>query len=170
MVLWSTIVVSVLWGLTVMFVRDPVQPSPGIEQGVIGSLLERQVTRTGMSVLLLTDLDDFSCQLCLEDFLSFCDSLTVLYSSGALRVQGLVKRDGRHAEAIQAHMVQGWARGNAFTFPILLDRDSVYERSGVRRTTLICVDENNKVVMQETFPLGAGKRAEILRQLSRSVG
>jgi len=166
MLLWSTTIVSILWSMIAMFVLDPAHSSLRIEQRVIGWFLESQPTASGFNVLLLADLDDFGCQLCLEDFVSFCDSLTVLHSSIGLSVQLLVKRDGRHSEPIQAHMLRGWAKGNGFTFPVLLDRDSVYERSGVRRTTLICVDGNKKVVMQETFPLGPGRREEILHQLS----
>jgi hypothetical protein len=116
-------------------------------------------------VVLLADFDDFGCQLCLDDFLAFCDSLNCQKYRSILGVRLLARRDSTRSAAEQARLLEGWAAGNRYLFPVSVDSGGVFEQSGVGKTSAIVIDRDGRLLEVAHFPTGPGKRLEILRAI-----
>ena len=101
---------GLLWGIGVIAWPSPLTPQSA---GIPFPLPLRGDTSGGArpSVLLLADFDDFGCQLCLDDFLAFCDSLNGDNFRTAVRVRLLARRDSARGPA-QERLLEGWASGN----------------------------------------------------------
>jgi hypothetical protein len=117
------------------------------------------------AVILLADFDDFGCQLCLDDFLAFCDSLNGERFRSAVRVRLVARRDSARSGAAQARMLEGWASGNRYLFPVSVDSESLFERSGVEKTSAIVLGVDGHLVDVAHFPTGSDKRNELLRAI-----
>ena len=115
------------------------------------------------AVLLLADFDDFSCQLCLDDFLAFCDSLNTQRVRSAVTVRLVARRDSERSVEAQSRMLEGWASGNGYLFPVTLDSVQLFERSGVEKTSALVIDSDGRLVDIAHFPTGTRRRNEILR-------
>jgi hypothetical protein len=116
-------------------------------------------------VILLADFDDFGCQLCLDDFLAFCDSLNGERLRSAVSVRLVARRDSARSGAAQARMLEGWASGNRYRFPVSVDSESLFERSGVGKTSAIVLGVDGHLIDIAHFPTGSDKRNELLRAI-----
>ena len=117
------------------------------------------------AVLLLADFDDFGCQLCLDDFLAFCDSLNGARFRTAVSVRLVARRDSARSSPDQARMLEGWVAGNRYMFPASVDSEGLFERSGVGKTSAIVLGADGHLVDIAHFPTGSGKRNELLRAI-----
>lgn len=123
-------------------------------------------TRDRPSVLLLADFDDFGCRLCLDDFLAFCDSLNGARFLSAVSIRLVARRDTSRTTPDQARIVNGWAAGNGYRFSVSVDADSLFEHSGVGKTSAIILAADGKLIDIAHFPTGRLKRTEILRAIA----
>ena len=117
------------------------------------------------AVLLLADFDDFGCQLCLDDFLAFCDSLNGARFRSSVSVRLIARRDSARSGPAQARMLEGWAAGNRYQFPVSVDSESLFERSGVGKTSAIVLGVGGRLLDIAHFPTGSDKRNELLRAI-----
>jgi len=117
------------------------------------------------AVILLADFDDFGCQICLDDFLAFCDSLNGEKFRSAVDVRLLARRDTLRTGPSQARMLEGWAAGNMYMFPVSLDTGGVFERSGVGKTSAILTGADGRLIDVAHFPTGSERRDELLRAI-----
>ena len=115
-----------------------------------------------LSVLLLADFEDFGCQLCLDDFLAFCDSLNTGPFRSTIGVRLIARRDPARNARDQARLLAGWASGNGYGFPVSVDADSLFERSGVGKTSAILVAADGRLLDIVHFPTGSLRRNQIL--------
>ena len=118
------------------------------------------------AVLLIADFADFGCQLCLDDFLAFCDSLNGLAAGGVPRIRLVARRDSTRTIADQSRMLEGWASGNGYRFPVAVDTDSLFERSSAQKTSAIIWGKDGLLRDFARFPVGPGRRQALLRLLS----
>ncbi|HTR99111.1 MAG TPA: MauE/DoxX family redox-associated membrane protein [Bacteroidota bacterium] len=117
------------------------------------------------AVMLIADFGDFGCQLCLDDFLAFCDSLNGMASRGVPRVRLVARRDTTRTPAGQARLLEGWASGNGYRFPVEVDTDSLFERTAAQKTSAILWGKDGRLIDFARFPLGPARRLELLRAL-----
>jgi len=117
------------------------------------------------AVMLIADFGDFGCQLCLDDFLAFCDSLNGMATRGVPRVRLVARRDTTRSPASQARMLAGWASGNGYRFPVEVDTDSLFERTAAQKTSAILWGKDGRLIDFARFPLGPARRLELLRAL-----
>ena len=118
------------------------------------------------AVMLIADFGDFGCQLCLDDFLAFCDSLNCMAAHGFPRVRLVARRDSTRTPVNQARMLEGWASGNGYRFPVEVDMDSLFERTSAEKTSAIVWGRDGRLVDFARFPLGPTRRKELLRALT----
>jgi uncharacterized membrane protein len=117
------------------------------------------------AVILLADFDDFGCQLCLDDFLAFCDSLNGGRFRSAVSVRLIARRDSTRSVSAQSRMIEGWASGNSYLFPVSVDSGAVFERSGVGKTSAIIVAADGRLLDVVHFPAGILRRNEVLQAI-----
>jgi hypothetical protein len=58
-------------------------------------------------------------------------------------------------------------RGNGYTLRAELDRDSLFEKSGVKTTSVLAFDDAGRLLIDAPFPLGEERRRELLDALRR---
>lgn len=159
-------VAALLWGSALIVWPHPEADDGGAIQ-VPASLLREESGNAPRrpAVLLLADFGDFGCQLCLEDFLAFCDSLNSARYRSAVSVRLVARRDSSRSGPAQARMLEGWSAGNRYLFPVSVDSESLFERSGVGKTSAIVLGVDGHLVDIAHFPIGSGKRNELLRAI-----
>jgi uncharacterized membrane protein YphA (DoxX/SURF4 family) len=159
-------VAALLLGSTMIVWPHP-DTSTGINTPVPASFLPEGSGNTFRrpTVILLADFDDFGCQLCLDDFLAFCDSLNSARFRSAVSVRLVARRDSARSGPGQARMLEGWAAGNRYLFPVSVDSESLFERSGVGKTSAIVLGVDGHLVDIAHFPTGSMKRNELLRAI-----
>jgi hypothetical protein len=159
-------IAALLWGSALIVWPHPESNEPG-EPLFPGALREGKSGDVPghPTVILLADFDDFGCQLCLEDFLAFCDSLNGERFRSVVSVRLVARRDSTRSAAAQARMLEGWATGNRYLFPVCVDSESLFERSGVGKTSAIVLGVDGRLVDIENFPTGGEKRNELLRTI-----
>jgi hypothetical protein len=62
-------------------------------------------------------------------------------------------------------MLEGWAAGNRYLFPVSVDSESLFERSGVGKTSAIVLGVDGHLIDIAHFPTGSLKRNELLRAI-----
>ncbi len=158
---------ALLWGTALVIWP---RPASGGQAGVpAGNILpgdEFGEPRGRPAVLLLADFDDFACQLCLDDFLSFCDSLNCERFRFAVNVRLIARRDSTRSAVAQSRLLEGWASGNSYRFPVSVDSGALFERSGVGKTSAIVVAPDGRLLDVVHFPSGILRRIEVLREIS----
>jgi len=161
-----TILIAGLWSVTVIAWPGEQQRSGRDVPGAVAAYMKiAGQNRGGKQILLLADFADFGCQLCLDDFLALCDSMNRRAMEGKIGLCLVARRDANRAEDVQIRLLKGWAKGNGYAFPVELDRDSLFEKSGVERTSMIAFDGQGGVLMQARFPLGYERRMEVIGDL-----
>jgi|GEM_PF-2744229 len=157
---------ALLWGIALMVWP---RPASGGETGVRAAnipLPDKFGESPGRpAVLLLADFDDFGCQLCLDDFLAFCDSLNGERFRSAVSVRLIARRDSTRSASAQSRLIEGWASGNSYRFPVSVDSGAIFERSGVGKTSAILVASDGRLLDVVHFPAGISRRNEILREI-----
>ena len=118
------------------------------------------------AVTLIADFNDFACQLCLDDFLAFCDSLNQFAARRVPHIRLVARRDFSRTYAEQARMLEGWASGNGYRFPVAVDTDSLFERTSAQKTSAIVWGSDGRLVDFARFPLGPSRRNDLLRALT----
>jgi len=118
------------------------------------------------AVTLIADFDDFACQICLDDFLAFCDSLNVLTSRPIPRIRLVARRDPSRTIADQSRMLEGWAAGNGYRFPVCVDTDSLFERTSAEKTSAIVWGKDGRLIDFARFPIGPAGRLRLLRAIA----
>ncbi len=159
-------IAAILWGSTLIAWPHP-DTAAGKETPVPASFLPEESGNAsrGPAVILLADFDDFGCQLCLDDFLAFCDSLNSAKYRSAASVRLVARRDSARSGPGQARMLEGWAAGNRYLFPVSVDSESLFERSGVGKTSAIVLGLDGHLVDIAHFPTGILKRNELLHAI-----
>ena len=159
-------VAAILWGSTLIAWPHP-DAAAGKETTVPASFLPEGSgdASRGPAVILLADFDDFGCQLCLDDFLAFCDSLNGTRFRSSVSVRLVARRDSARSGPGQARMLEGWAAGNRYLFPVSVDSESLFERSGVGKTSAIVLGSDGRLVDIAHFPTGIVKRNELLHAI-----
>jgi len=117
------------------------------------------------AVILLADFDDFGCQLCLDDFLAFCDSLNSGRFRSAVSVRLIARRDSTRSVSAQSRMIEAWASGNSYLFPVSVDSGALFERSAVGKTSAIVVAADGHLLDVVHFPAGILRRNEVLHAI-----
>jgi hypothetical protein len=148
-----------IWAVLLLVAPAPLQES---SLGIVGDG-KRQMGNP--SVLLLADFSDFGCHVCLEDFLALCDSLNVRATSGEAEVRLIARRDSSRAKGVQERFLAGWAKGNGYRFSVVVDSGGVFARAGVAKTSILVENGKGEVIARSSFPLGRGRRREILSLL-----
>jgi hypothetical protein len=157
---------GILWGSALIVWPRP-ETGSGRETPVPASFVQEESGKASRrpAVLLLADFDDFGCQLCLDDFLAFCDSLNGARFRSAVGVRLVARRDSARKGSDQARMLEGWAAGNRYLFPVSVDSESLFERSGVGKTSAIVLGVDGHLIDIAHFPTGSLKRNELLRAI-----
>ncbi|HEX7572336.1 MAG TPA: MauE/DoxX family redox-associated membrane protein [Bacteroidota bacterium] len=157
---------ALLWGSALIVWPHPETGTGGETPVPAAFLNEASVNASGgPAVILLADFDDFGCQLCLDDFLAFCDSLNGAKFRLTVSVRLFARRDSARSGPAQARMLEGWAAGNRYLFPVSVDSESLFERSGVGKTSAIVLGVDGHLVDIAHFPTGSLKRNELLRAI-----
>jgi uncharacterized membrane protein YphA (DoxX/SURF4 family) len=159
-------IAALLWGSTLMVWPHPKTGEPR-KISVPATFLQEKSEDASRhpAVILLADFDDFGCQLCLDDFLAFCDSLNGERLRSSVSVRLVARRDSARSGAAQARMLEGWASGNRYRFPVSVDSESLFERSGVGKTSAIVLGVDGHLIDIAHFPTGSDKRNELLRAI-----
>jgi hypothetical protein len=159
-------IAALLWGSSLLVWPHPEVDEAG-ETPVPPALWQEKSEEAPRrpAVILLADFDDFGCQLCLDDFLAFCDSLNCERFRSAVTVRLVARRDSARSGPAQERMLEGWAAGNRYLFPVSVDSESLFERSGVERTSAIVLGYDGRLIDIAHFPTGSVKRKELLRAI-----
>jgi hypothetical protein len=160
-----------LWSAVVLAIPSPNETfaagGAGVPSAIVKYMAENPLPVSQGRVLLLTDFLNFGCQLCLEDFLALCDSLNAHSSGGNWDSRLIIRADPRRSPAVQNRLLEGWLRGNGYTLRAELDRDSLFEKSGVKTTSVLAFDDAGRLLIDAPFPLGEERRRELLDALRR---
>jgi hypothetical protein len=150
-----------IWGAVLVLA-----PAPAAGQGGLNTSSDDRARDGGaVQVYLLADFSDFGCQVCLDDFLAFCDSLNVRTVSAEVQVRLIARRDSSRGEEAQRRFLAGWAKGNGYGFPVEVDSAGVFERRGVVKSSILVERADGEVIARGSFPLGRRRRWEILALL-----
>ncbi|MCH8128121.1 DoxX family membrane protein [candidate division KSB1 bacterium] len=166
--IYSSILVSFLWASLVL-VQPPLlfgsKSQTPINLSVIQSYSNSKMTNGSKSkIILLVNRADFNCHFCFQDFLAFCDALKEMeFPQEAVSI--IVKKQPRESEKRQLQMLKLWHNQLGIIYPMILDRVELYEQSGVEKTTLVLLDNENRLILYETIPMKASRRLEILSRL-----
>ena len=158
---------ALLWGIALMiWPRQASGGAAGVPAGDLPPGIEIGIPAGRPAVLLLADFDDFGCQLCLDDFLAFCDSLSGGRFSSAVSVRLIARRDSTRSALAQSRIIEAWASGNGYRFPVSVDSGALFDRSGVGKTSAIVTAPDGRLLDVVHFPSGLRRRIEVLRELA----
>lgn len=108
---------------------------------------------------------DFGCVPCLNNFLDFCDALS---AAGVLKEDGKIvmicMRD-ESPERYQRETLDKWARRNKLDFPIYLAREATFDSFELQRSSVVLINETDRVELSSELPLTPEIQREILRRL-----
>ena len=126
---------------------------------------------SGKKYLLVIDSSFISCSLCLQSFTKFIE---VINANGFEKsVLGVLifdtEEDGLNSERdiqIIEKQLRGFISGNNIKFPIILDRDGVFNDLNLDSgdTALILFDIHKKIVNKYKFPLTKEQLNEISKE------
>ncbi len=127
-------------------------------------LIATMTNESKSKIILLVNRADFNCNSCFQNFLAFCDALKEMeFPQEAVSI--IVKNQPRESESRQLQMLKLWHNQLGINYPMILDRIELYEQSGVEKTTLVLLDNENQLILYETIPMKASRRLEILSHL-----
>jgi len=121
------------------------------------------------SLFFLVNFADFGCVLCLDDFLALADSVNRLSQEGKVEVHLISRIRGDRGPERERTMLRGWMEGNHFGFDARVDEDSLIDRLGCTRSTVVAFDTEKRLVVSGAFPLGRVLREELLQELRREA-
>ena len=138
---------------------------------VLPSSLQKSVAqisggrRGGMLVFLL-NFSDFGCELCLNDFLDFCDSL---------RAAAVEKRKGsvvmcflrdKNPTSYQSTTLHKWARAAGIPFPLMLAESGEYSAVWFEHSRAYLIGNNGHIELCSDIPTTPSMKRLFLERLS----
>ena len=112
---------------------------------------------------------DFNCPPCLDDFLSLCDSLKKPLQLNHANAVAVIHKDSSVAFLRDSIRILKWSEANSITFPVILGPDSLFKQLHIPKSTVILLDEQNKIVFFHVIPIGEKLRRDILSKMT-SIG
>ena len=115
-------------------------------------------------LLFILDFHDFSCMTCLDSFLGFYHKIpSRLKISSAWGI--LVVKNAEETEnnliRIAEKKLKGFVRANQIIFPILVDRQQVFQGMAEEGSCVILFDGSQRTIHRYDFPLGGEEFEEI---------
>jgi len=118
--------------------------------------------KSGQFLILFVNFYDFSCHICLEDFLNF-SKFVKLHKGQNLNVIFFFGRDHREVKT-QEKVMRKWMELNELDFPIVVDSLLIFERNRITKTSALFIDKFLKVYDIVEFPLG-NKGNEFIKKI-----
>jgi len=94
---------------------------------------------SGRFLILFINFHDFSCHICLEDFLNFSRFVN-LNKRQNLQIICFFRRDHREVKT-QEKVMRRWMELNELDFPIVIDSSLIFEKNGITKTSALFIDE-----------------------------
>jgi len=116
----------------------------------------------GNRLLFLLNFHDFDCHVCLDDFISLCDSINVTFQHRD-RVVILFRQID-----LDSVRLTRWALARGIPFPVLAIQESLLSRHGIAKSMAAVVDQSGEVIFFGELPLAAKQRDDLLRHLTSS--
>ncbi len=109
-------------------------------------------------LLLVIDFSDFNCPLCLDSLLNFCRMLPPSYSEVMIwgivvNNKGLGNDQDSSAIQIMDKKIRGFIEANDISFPLILDRNCVFNQLSHQGSTVMVIDLKKQIVSHFDFPL-----------------
>jgi hypothetical protein len=127
-----------------------------------------QQSIAGDRLIFAMRFSDFNCPLCFDDFISLSDSIDRgLTDSQRQRVIAVFCQDDL-ADPANPGRLKRWADRNGILYPIVIAPDSIFERTGVQKSTMIVLDERGNLLLSREIPVGAAAHRQILQYIRQT--
>jgi len=119
--------------------------------------------------LLIVDSGFISCPLCLKSFTKFIEVINANGLEKSFLGVLIFEREenelisGKNLQIIEKQL-RGFISGNNLKFPIILDRDGVFNDLNLDDITLILFDIQEKIIKKYKFPLTKEQLNEISKE------
>ena len=108
---------------------------------------------------------DFGCEVCLNNFLDFCDSLNSNASRyGARTIVMIFQRDD-NKESYQLKTLKKWSRACNVNFPVYLAVPRVFEDFKIDYSTAVLLNESEVIELSAKIPLPVDTQKEFIAKL-----
>ncbi len=114
-------------------------------------------------LVFLLDFNDFSCPPCFDDFIILCDKINDIFSKDSQEHIAGVFRQGNIVILQDSKKLLYWKEINNINFITLVGPDSIFKSIGFTKSMAIVVDNNNRIIFSEHFPMGEKGHNTILK-------
>lgn len=116
-------------------------------------------------LILLLDFNDFNCPPCFDDFISLCDKINNVFGKDSQEHIVAVFRQRDIAILKDSEKLLYWKKINNINFVTLVGPDSIFESIKFIKSMAIVLDNRNKIIFSEYFPMGERKHNNIIKLL-----
>jgi hypothetical protein len=123
------------------------------------------------NVIIIVDIDYFSCPSCAENFVRFCDAVKTDGEKSDICIvvsnrswTGNDQENPRHLDIVKRQWV-GFYRANAILWPYVFDVENVYRCMLQSEATILIHNKDKNVVKKYCFPLSKKEVNEIKNYL-----
>ncbi len=113
----------------------------------------------------LLDFNDFSCPPCFDDFIILCDKINNVFSEDSQEHIAAVFRQSNIAILQDSKKLLYWKRSNNINFITLVGPDSIFESIKFIKSMAIVIDNNNRIIFSEHFPMNEKGHNTIIKLL-----
>jgi hypothetical protein len=114
-------------------------------------------------MFIFLDYSAISCSLCLDSFLTLCNTLKTEKGENIMVVGVIISEDSEdenRAKIIEKQL-RGFAKANNIDFPLILDKSNIFKESHFE-DSIILFDIVSKSVKKYKFPLDKKRLKEII--------
>jgi hypothetical protein len=157
--------------LVIVFIRVSVlltkDNSKFINSEIISSLSKSYFTSQnsqGEKIILFLDFSDFGCLPCSTGVSDICKKLK---ESENIDVMVLIrKRKG--TDEYYSWLAENWRKENDIEFPIVLDKNKVFEQANISKTSIAVLDKVQRVIEYKEFPMPIKEMSELIEEINKS--
>jgi hypothetical protein len=110
---------------------------------------------------------DFGCEVCLNNFLDFCDTLNSSVSRYGFRNIIMVFQRDDNEEGYQMKTTRKWSRACNLHYPIYLAPSELFEENDIEYSTAMFLNDSDVIELSGQVPLPVEVQNEFIEKLFR---
>lgn len=119
------------------------------------------LTRGGTKLVFVLRFHDLDCPLCFDDFIALCDSIKMDGLDQSRRIMAIFRRDETIGGMDNSRLLR-WAKGSGIEFPVATVGDSIFDNFGLRKSSVVVITQNRRVLYCREIPIGQLEREKVM--------
>jgi hypothetical protein len=108
---------------------------------------------------------DFGCEVCLNNFLDFCDSVNSNAARYGTRTVVMVFQRDDNEESYQLKTLRKWSRACNLNYPTCLASPEMFEENQIKYSTAILLNGSDTIELRAQIPLSVETQKEFILRL-----